>query len=162
MKRTWRFWIITLVCSAAATCFFIVAQPAFAATTSPSTTMMNQILPTENQIGMSVQTTPTYRIYPPDRYAFDLGYSLVTWEWGGLKPSLNDPIPYLGDAIASWLFIGAGFITRFSIFLSELGFHTKLVNDQLAAITPLLIGLRHSLFGRVLPFSLIALAAWPV
>jgi hypothetical protein len=163
MKRKWRFWIVTMAlvgCTMVA--FFLTsAKPVFAATT-PSSTMMNQILPTENQIGMSVPTTPTYRIYPPDRYAFDLGYSLVTWEWGGLKPSLNDPIPYLGNAIASWIFIGAGFITRFGIFLSELGFHTKLVNDQLAAITPLLIGLRHSLFGRFLPFSLIALAAWAV
>ncbi|QSO53131.1 hypothetical protein JZ785_04375 [Alicyclobacillus curvatus] len=163
MKRKRGVWpsiLIAVVACSTATLLFSI-KPAFASTT-PTSTMMNQILPTESQIGVTVTTTPTYRIYPPDRYAFDLGYSLVTWEWGGLKPSLGDPIPYLGNAIASWIFIGSGFITRFGIFLSELGFHTQLVNDQLAAVTPLLIGLRQSLFGRFLPFSLIALAAWAV
>ena len=137
------------------------SSPAYAAT-QPSPSMVNQILPTEQQIGVTTGVTPTYRTYPPDRYAFDLGYNLVTWEWGGLKPSLNDPIPFLGNAIASWIFIGSGFITRFGVFLSELGFHTQLVNDQLSAVTPLLIGLRQSLFGRFLPFSLIALGFWVV
>lgn len=163
MKRKRWLWPSILITAHAccATTLLFTAKPAFAST-APSSTMIDQILPTESHIGVSVTTTPIYRIYPPDRYAFDLGYSLVTWEWGGLKPSLNDPIPYLGNAIASWIFIGAGFITRFGIFLSELGFHTQLVNDQLAAVTPLLIGLRQSLFGRFLPFSLIALAAWAV
>jgi len=137
------------------------SSPVYAAT-QPSPSMVNQILPTEQQIGVTTGVTPTYRTYPPDRYAFDLGYNLVTWEWGGLKPSLNDPIPFLGNAIASWIFIGSGFITRFGVFLSELAFHTQLVNDQLSAVTPLLIGLRQSLFGRFLPFSLIALGFWVV
>lgn len=160
-RKRWMWPGMILVAAACCAAMLLFTKPAFAYT-PPSSTMINQILPTESQIGVSVSTTPTYRMYPPDRYAFDLGYSLVTWEWGGLKPSLNDPIPYLGNAIASWIFIGAGFITRFGIFLSELGFHTQLVNDQLAAVTPLLIGLRQSLFGRFLPFSLIALAAWAV
>lgn len=138
-----------------------LAPHAFAAT-QPPPSMVNQILPTEQQVGVTTSVIPAYRTYPPDRYAFDLGYNLVTWEWGGLKPSLNDPIPFLGNAVASFIFIGSGFITRFGVFLSELGFHTQLVNDQLSAVTPLLVGLRQSLFGRFLPFSLIALALWAV
>lgn len=133
-----------------------------AATQVEAPSLVNQILPTEQQMGVSTTVTPIYRTYPPDRYAFDLGYNLVTWQWGGLKPTLNDPIPFLGNAIASWIFIGAGFVTRFGIFLAELGFHTNLVNDQLAAVIPLLVGLRQSLFGRFLPFSLIALGFWAV
>ncbi len=159
-RSVWLTIIATfLVCIGVAV--IATSSPVYAATqASPS--MVNQILPTEQQVGVTTGITPTYRTYPPDRYAFDLGYNLVTWEWGGLKPSLNDPIPFLGNAIASWIFIGSGFITRFGVFLSELGFHTQLVNDQLSAVTPLLIGLRQSLFGRFLPFSLIALGFWVV
>lgn len=159
-RMGWAVIIVFLLCIVGTV--IATSPPAFAATQAQPPSMVNQILPTEQQIGVSTNVTPTYRAYPPDRYAFDLGYNLVTWEWGGLKPDLNDPIPFLGNAIASWIFIGSGFITRFGIFLAELGFHTNLVNDQLAAVTPLLIGLRQSLFGRFLPFSLIALAFWAV
>ncbi|MHB1683524.1 MAG: hypothetical protein ACYCYO_11990 [Bacilli bacterium] len=164
MKRN-RHWMRLAVIAAFFLCLCVSgiapSPPVFAAT-QPPPSMVNQILPTEQQIGVITDVAPTYQTDPPDRYAFDLGYNLITWEWGGLKPSVNDPIPFLGNAIASWLFIGSGFITRFGIFLAELGFHTQLVNDQLAAVTPLLIGMRQSLFGRFLPFSLIALGFWVV
>ncbi|EJY56444.1 hypothetical protein URH17368_0877 [Alicyclobacillus hesperidum URH17-3-68] len=164
MKKSNR-WLWAVVITVFGLCILgalLFTSPPALADTTPSSSTVNQILPTEQQAGVSTDVTPTYRTYPSDRYAFDLGYSLVTWEWGGLKPSLNDPIPFLGNAIASWIFIGSGFVTRFGIFLAELGFHTQLVNDQLAAVSPLLVGLRQSLFGRFLPFALIALGFWAV
>lgn len=123
--------------------------------------MLDQLLPGESEMGIAPgDRTLDYRQYPPDHYTWDLGHDLV--EWTGWKPKLNNPFPILLNWIANLLFMGNTFMTRFAIFLMQLGFHTDLVNSQLSLILPIMDGLRTSLFGKFLPYALVLLAAWMV
>ena len=123
--------------------------------------MLDQLLPGESEMGIVPgERTLDYRQYPPDHYTWDLGHDLV--EWKGWKPKLNNPFPILLNWIANLLFMGNTFMTRFAIFLMQLGFHTDLVNSQMTLILPIMDGLRTSLFIKFLPFALVLLAAWMV
>ena len=153
-RLTW-LWLALVIC------FFTMGIATDAVHAETPKDMLDQLLPGESEMGITPgERTLDYRQYPPDHYTWDLGYDLV--EWHGWKPRLNNPFPILLNWIANLLFMSNTFMTRFAIFLMQLGFHTDLVNSQLSLILPIMDGLRMSLFGKFLPFALVLLAAWMV
>lgn len=141
-------------------CLSGLANPIFAFAEVPKD-MLDQLLPGESEMGIEPgDRTLDYRQYPPDHYTWDLGYDLV--EWSGWKPRLNNSFPIMLNGIANLLFMMNAFMTRLSIFLMQLGFHTDLVNEQLSLILPMMDEMRTSIFSKFLPWALVLLAAWMV
>lgn len=123
--------------------------------------MLDHLLPGESEMGIDPgDRTLDYRTYPTDHYTWDLGYDLV--EWSGWRPKLNNPLPVILNWLANVLFLLSAFITRLSIFLMQLGFHTDLVNEQLSFILPIMDGMQSSFFAKFLPWLLVLLAAWMI
>lgn len=141
-------------------CLMTLVQPLTVFAETPKD-MLNQLLPGERELGIDPgDRTLDYRQYPTDHYTWDLGYDLV--EWSGWKPRLNNPFPVILNWVGNVLFLISAFITRLSIFLMQLGFHTDLVNEQLPLILPIMDGMRTSIFSKFLPWALVLLAAWMV
>lgn len=141
-------------------CGIALLLPASAFAEGPKD-MLDQLLPGESEMGIEPgDRTLDYRQYPVDNYVWDVGYDLV--EWSGWKPRLNNPFPLLLNWVANIMFMLNAFLTRLSIFLMQLGFHTDLVHEQLSLILPMMEGLRTSLFQKFLPWALVILAAWMV
>lgn len=141
-------------------CFLALVNPVTVFAETPKD-MLDQLLPGESEMGIEPgDRTLDYRQYPTDHYTWDLGYDLV--EWSGWKPKLNNSFSVILNGVANILFLISAFITRLSIFLMQLGFHTNLVNEQLSLILPIMDGLRTSIFSKFLPWALVLLAAWMV
>ena len=122
---------------------------------------LDRIIPNEQEMGIVPgEKTLDYKAYPPDNYAWDLGYDFI--EWKGWKPVMHNPFPILLNGLSNFLFYLNTLMVRFGIFLMQLGFHTDLVNAQLSVILPIMDGLKTSLFFRFLPFVLVLLAAWMI
>lgn len=122
---------------------------------------LDQVIPSEQQMGIVPgEKTLDYKAYPPDHYAWDLGYDFI--EWKGWKPVMHNPFPVILNGLSSFLFYVNALMVRCGIFLMQLGFHTDLVNSQLSIILPIMDGLKTSLFLKFLPYILVLLTAWMI
>ncbi|MFC4767171.1 hypothetical protein [Effusibacillus consociatus] len=125
--------------------------------------MLEKWLPQEEDLGVQAgDRTLDYRAFPVTHYGWDIGYDMIEWEWGGIKPKLNDPLPVISNGLYGVGFMIHTLIVHLSIWLMQLAFHTDLINQQLEVVTPLMSGLKNSLFVPFLPFSLIFLVVWAV
>lgn len=121
--------------------------------------LTSQLFPDEAQLGVNTGGTELiYKKYPMERFGFDSGMSLI--ELDGLVPVVGDIGSMTTNSMASTGLGIAGWISRASILLLQMSFHTNVLTDLLSGITSRVIGIRNNMMSSFFGLFALGFTVW--